>query len=365
MKTFSDAALEALERGDAIVSASVEIIPTEFVVEDTGGSETGAVLTWWQVSLDQFTDDEARMGLAFFNASATQLGATVWSTYSAPLAWTERTLATEIPYGTATIRIFQDRVRHFGVNNDGDIDDITLTIDGSPVTLTNPGAESGTTAGWTDVAGNLTIRTSDPAPHSGTYYFSGNDAQNIAYQDVVIAEDPPVEPDPTGSTIRLWGGYGDMMLPSDVGTSLFQGIGDRGLIQSSSGALGGSAQNTTLALSGIEPAAIEVLNPDEVKDASVVVRRLIFDSAGKTLLGSYVFSRGRLDELKTAETVGGPAAIQLNVEGAARGLGRRGGRLRSDADHRLVNSDDGFFKFVSYAGKKVLYWGGKKPSTLG
>jgi hypothetical protein len=168
-----------------------------------------------------------------------------------------------------------------------------------------------------------------------------------------------------GTTIRLWGGYGDLDLPSDAGTSTYSGIGDRGLIQSSSGAIGGTAQNLTLGLSGIEPAALEVLNPDEVRDASVVVRRLIFDSSGKTLLGAYVYTRGRLDELKTSELVGGGASIQISVEGAARGLGRRGGRMRSDADQRLVSSPDGFFKNVSFAAQKVLYWGGKKPSGGG
>jgi hypothetical protein len=83
------------------------------------------------------------------------------------------------------------------------------------------------------------------------------------------------------------------------------------------------------------------------------------------LLGAYVFTRGRVDELRTIESIGGAAAIQVAVEGAARGLGRRGGRLRSDSDQRLVSANDGFFKHVSYAGQKTVYWGGKKPATFG
>jgi hypothetical protein len=168
-----------------------------------------------------------------------------------------------------------------------------------------------------------------------------------------------------GDPIRLWGGYGAADLPSDEGTSTFQGIGDRGLINQSAGAIGGSAQNLTLSLSGIEPAALELLDPSEVKGASAVVRRLIYDSAGKTLLGAYVYTRGRVDELKTSEVVGGSATIELSIEGAARGLGRRGGRIRSDADQRLVSSTDGFYRVVSAAPKKTLYWGGKRPSVAG
>jgi hypothetical protein len=168
-----------------------------------------------------------------------------------------------------------------------------------------------------------------------------------------------------GTTIRLWGGYGDASLPSDAGTSTFHGIGDRSLGKQINASIGGTAQNLTLTLSGIEPAALEVLDPDEVKGAAAVVRILIYDSAGKTLLGAYVYTRGRVDELRTSEVVGGPASIQLAIEGAARGLGRKGARRRSDADQRLVSSTDGFYRVVSAAPKKTLYWGGKKPSTAG
>jgi hypothetical protein len=171
-------------------------------------------------------------------------------------------------------------------------------------------------------------------------------------------------PGSSGDPIRLWGGYGDLDLPSDAGTSTYHGIGDRSLGQQISAAIGGSAQNLTLTLSGIEPAALALLDPSEVKGASAVVRILFFDSAGKTLLGAYVYTRGRVDELKTSEVVGGAASIQLAIEGAARGLGRKGARLRSDADQRLVSSTDGFYRVVSAAPKKTLYWGGKKPSTM-
>jgi hypothetical protein len=370
MKTFSDEALAALQRGDAIVSASVEIIPVGALGSGGGVGSTGAVLTWWQTTQEQTDEgatenDSARMGLAFYDVDGIQIGSTVWAPYLAPLPdWIERTLSTTIPDGTTTIRIFQDRVRHWGVANDGYIDDISLTVDGSPVTIINPGAELSHT-GWITALGGLQFRTGSPAPHSGTKYFYGDGAENIVYQDVAVTIEPPVDPIEGDGIIRLWGGYGDKELPSDDGVSVFHGIGDRGLVQQTTASIGGSAQNLTLSLSGIEPAALEVLDPSEVKGAAAVVRRLIFDSAGTTLLGAYVYTRGRVDELKTSEVVGGSATIELSIEGAARGLGRRGGRIRSDADQRLVSPTDGFYRVVSAAPKKTLYWGGKKPSTIG
>lgn len=165
--------------------------------------------------------------------------------------------------------------------------------------------------------------------------------------------------------VFLWGGQGQWPLAGDTGTETYEGIGDRAMIVASSGVLGGSAQNVVQTLSGVEPAALEVLDATGVKGASAVIRRLIFDSSGTMLLGAYVFARGRIDELNTPETIGGAAAIQVTIEGAARGLGRRGGRLRSDADQRLINSSDNMFRYVSFAADKTLYWGGKRPSTAG
>lgn len=161
--------------------------------------------------------------------------------------------------------------------------------------------------------------------------------------------------------IRVWGGYGPILIEGET----YQGIGDRGLAQQTAGAIGGFAQGLTLTLSGIEPHLLSLLDADEVKGASVVLRRLIFASDGKTLLDASVFDRGRVDAIETSEVVGAGAAIILYVETAARGLGSSGARQRSDSDQRLINPSDGYFKFTAYAGEKMLYWGGRKPRTGG
>lgn len=159
--------------------------------------------------------------------------------------------------------------------------------------------------------------------------------------------------------IRVWGGYGQLL----INGATYEGIGDRGMAQVAGGATGGTAQNVTLKLSGIESEVIELLDADEVRGASVAVYRLIFSGDGLTLLDAQVFTRGRLDQLPITETIGGEAAILALIESAARGLGRRGGRMRSDADQRLVKADDGFFRNVSYAPEKNLAWGGKRSAA--
>jgi hypothetical protein len=169
---------------------------------------------------------------------------------------------------------------------------------------------------------------------------------------VSIGSNPP---------ILVWGGYGKL----PIGDDIYEGVGDRGMAQISGGSLGGAAGNVTLTLSGVEPEALDLLDASEIRQAPAVVRRLIFSSDGKTLLGGHVFDRGRVDQVRVVETIGGAATIQVIIEGAARGLGRRGGRMRTDADQRLVKANDGHFRKVSFAGEKLLYWGGKRPARAG
>ncbi len=178
------------------------------------------------------------------------------------------------------------------------------------------------------------------------------DGSAIVSGAVEILADPPV---------RAWGGWG----PISLGGNVFDPVGDRGLVQVAGGALGSAAQGTVITLSGVEEEALALLAAEDVQQAPMVVWRLIFAGDGITLLDAQVWERGRVDELIVEEEIGGTASITLKMETPARGLGRRGARLRSDADQRLVSPTDGFYKNVAFAAQKMLYWGGRKPTTAG
>lgn len=178
------------------------------------------------------------------------------------------------------------------------------------------------------------------------------DGTGIVVGAVEVACDPP---------IRVWGGHG----PLTFGGRTFEPVADRGLVEVAGGALGGAAQSITLTLSGIEPAVLDLLEADEVAQAPGTLWRCIFAGDGVTMLDAHVWARGRLDELASEEEVGGSALIQAALETAARGLGRRGARMRTDADQRLVKANDGFFRNTAFAGEKTLYWGGRRPSNAG
>lgn len=157
--------------------------------------------------------------------------------------------------------------------------------------------------------------------------------------------------------LMLWGGYGPLVIGDDT----FIGVGDRGLFQDTGSALGGAEQNLTLQLSGVDQDVLADFDPSQFRDVPVTGWRLIFDGTGRTLLDARIYARGRVDQLPMEETPGGPATIKALIEGAARGMGRALGRMRTDADQRLISGTDGGLKSVSYAGQVTLYWGGKTP----
>lgn len=179
--------------------------------------------------------------------------------------------------------------------------------------------------------------------------------------EAIVSGAVEIVPRDGGTVIRLWGGFG----PITFGGNTYQGVGAHGLAQQTSGAIGGVAQGFTLTLSGIDPKALALVDPAEVKGALVTLYRLIFAVDAKTLLDWAIFDRGRGDTLTADETIGADAAINFVVESAARALGRSGARMRADPDQRLISSTDGYFKFVDIAAEKMLYWGGQVPANAG
>lgn len=48
-----------------------------------------------------------------------------------------------------------------------------LALDAYEIPLTNPGAEAGNTSGWTTELGGMVVRSANPLPYAGGFYFSG------------------------------------------------------------------------------------------------------------------------------------------------------------------------------------------------
>ena len=66
---------------------------------------------------------------------------------------------------------------------------------------------------------------------------------------------------------------------------------------------------------------------------------------------------GHLDRAVERESPGGKFEFLINCESVNRELGRKSLRLRSDADQRQIDGNDGFFKWVTQTGQDELMWG--------
>lgn len=168
------------------------------IMRPGGGVLAGATceLSWWQSSWHPADNDWARMGMVFIDSNGDEIDSTYASMIGTThFVWTQRTLSATAPSGTVKVRLVMEMERQEGTNNDGYIDDIVLTVDGQSVSIVNPGAESGSTTGWTTTSGSLAVRSTNPSPHSGShYFFGGTSSESSSYQDVAPSNAADMNP---------------------------------------------------------------------------------------------------------------------------------------------------------------------------
>ncbi|QFU30273.1 hypothetical protein [Brevundimonas sp. Bb-A] len=165
--------------------------------------------------------------------------------------------------------------------------------------------------------------------------------------------------------IGLWSGDGPLAFSVNGVNRAFIGIGERALAGVAAGALGGAEQGISLTLSGIDADVAGQLDLDSLRGLPVILWRLVFNGTGARLLDARVHLRGRVDTAPLEDQIGGASTLTINIEGAARGQGRRSERMRTDADQRLISATDTGLSRVSYAGEKTIYAGGKPPERAG
>ena len=135
-------------------------------------------------------------------------------------------------------------------------------------------------------------------------------------------------------------------------------------------AIGMTAQRFTITLSashedGLTPDVLRTIEQEDYRDRPVRIYDAYFHPDTGALLDVKGLRRGYVDIIEHIEDDKRGYTLVANCETRALDYNRTNGRMRSDADQRLIKADDGFFKHVSYAAEKQLYWGGKKPAVAG
>ncbi len=122
-----------------------------------------------------------------------------------------------------------------------------------------------------------------------------------------------------------------------------------------------SAVPVTLRLSSVPDSALTpdllaTIEAEQYHQRPATLYTAYFDPETRALLDVVLEYRGEVDRIVHERRVGGEAVLRVMLESRSRDHPRRGWRMRSDADQREIDPDDGFFRFVnSTAEERVLF----------
>lgn len=126
-----------------------------------------------------------------------------------------------------------------------------------------------------------------------------------------------------------------------------------------------NSDKVIVTVSGLDPTVAGYVAGTDWHQRPCVLFLCFLDTDGTVLHMMPRFS-GFLDAAELSDRSGQAATLRLTLESNNRGLNRRQGRTRSDADQRQIGgSDDGFFKNTATAvtTSETIYWGRKGPQS--
>lgn len=130
-------------------------------------------------------------------------------------------------------------------------------------------------------------------------------------------------------------------------------------------AIGGVSDGTAVGLgirlngdarAGLDASALATIESIQYRNAPVLVWRGYLHPETYALLSVEPVFRGRLDTIEHAITEGGDAFMTASVESGAIDLGRSGYRMRTDADQRLIDPNDGSLRNVQLVATREIKW---------
>lgn len=162
----------------------------------------------------------------------------------------------------------------------------------------------------------------------------------------------------------FWDGVGSLV----VSGVTYRGAG--GIIRSDAVGLSGSLSSSplTLTLSSIpqtelSPGVLATIEAEQYHQRPVTLSRAYFDPATRALISVERMLRGYVDQMVHEEQPGGEALLSCIIETRGRDVTRRGYRVRSDADQKLIAASDGGMRHAAVAGNQDFYWG-KLPGQV-
>lgn len=129
-----------------------------------------------------------------------------------------------------------------------------------------------------------------------------------------------------------------------------------------------SERGLTVTLSALDGAALAWVQDQSYRQRPMFAALAIIGTDTPQILHVKKWFSGFVDRVVWQEKIDGEARLLVHCESHSRELDRAGTRARTDADQRLRDPDDGFFKMTVAAIAREIEWGAtepQKPSSNG
>lgn len=163
-----------------------------------------------------------------------------------------------------------------------------------------------------------------------------------------------IEMDFEGDPVRLWGGYGNIVIDGDsyfgAATLLnISPISETSEVQ---------ANGITVTLSGIDTSLISAALSENYQGREMKVYFGVLNDSGAIIDDPYIAFKGRMD-IMTIDEDGETSTISVTAESRLIDLDVSRERRYTDADQKIDFPDDKGLEFIADIQDKEIIWGGR------
>jgi hypothetical protein len=163
-----------------------------------------------------------------------------------------------------------------------------------------------------------------------------------------------VEMDFDGDPVRLWGGYGNLVIDGDTYTGAATLLNISAISETSEV----QANGITVTLSGIDNSLISAALSEAYQGRELKVYFGVLNDAGAIIDDPYIAFKGRMDVM-TIDEGAESSTMSVTAESRLIDLDVTRERRYTDADQKIDFPDDKGLEFIADIQDKEIIWGGR------
>jgi len=181
-------------------------------------------------------------------------------------------------------------------------------------------------------------------------------AFNNAMTSTVVRPIMAVELEFSDGTLRMWNGYGDIIMTAGGSSKTFTGAGDLLGITDIEESDILSMSGVTLSLSGIKSSLISTALQAQYTNRDGAIYLGLFDTSNNVVADVYTIFKGKMDVLNISEG-SQTTIIQLKLENRLISFEKSSNRMYTFEDQKVDYPNDLGFEFIPDLQDKEIIWG--------